>query len=204
MATIYGSNSILPNGTTINGVCNINQTSRPTTRPDGTALVTGDIWYNTSSQVMGRWNGTYWLGNINYVASTPAALTATNGALGAISVPVNVFSFTDLLELAASSTIFFHKIGAFVRMLTLNYDGSNYYTLQVRERNINSSLVANIGSLYTLNTNLANNTNTYYLSLVSNTANSFASINELVVSATKVGTPSNLNFQLVALYSYIL
>ena len=61
MGMIYAPPSIIPNGALINNVCHIYQTTKPTTRPDGSALVVRDKWYNTDTGVEGFWNGTYWL-----------------------------------------------------------------------------------------------------------------------------------------------
>ena len=75
-----GSGSSLPNGTLINGVCHIYQSAKPTTRPDGSSLVIGDLWYNTSTGVVGFWNGTYWLGKLQKIqwASTTNLSASVN------------------------------------------------------------------------------------------------------------------------------
>jgi len=52
------------NGILVNGVQHIYQNTKPIARPDGSALVVGDLWYNPSTGVKGFWNGTYWLETI--------------------------------------------------------------------------------------------------------------------------------------------
>lgn len=49
MGMIYVSPSIIPNGALINNVCYINQSTKPTTRPDGSGLVARDRWYNSAN-----------------------------------------------------------------------------------------------------------------------------------------------------------
>jgi len=46
----------------LNGVCQFVQTTKPTERSAGVALVAGDRWYKTDDQTEWSWNGTYWLG----------------------------------------------------------------------------------------------------------------------------------------------
>lgn len=48
----------------IGGVQYFHQTTKPTTRPNGDALVTGDRWWKTDDGTEWFWNGTYWLGDI--------------------------------------------------------------------------------------------------------------------------------------------
>lgn len=69
MGMIYAPPSIIPNGALINDVCHIYQSSKPTTRPDGSALVIGDKWYNTVTRVEGFWNGTYWVSSTKFIHS---------------------------------------------------------------------------------------------------------------------------------------
>lgn len=61
MAQIIQPIRNLPNGTRINGVEHIYQTTKPTTRVDGSALVARDKWYKTDDGTEWFWNGTYWL-----------------------------------------------------------------------------------------------------------------------------------------------
>ena len=65
------------NGYVTNGVANFAQSTNPTTRIDGSALVVGDKLYRTDLRIDAFWNGTYWLGlqlrSANY-ASSPSPL----------------------------------------------------------------------------------------------------------------------------------
>lgn len=53
---------VLPNNSRINGVEHFYQTTKPTTRGDGSALGIGDRWWKTDDGTEWSWNGTYWLG----------------------------------------------------------------------------------------------------------------------------------------------
>jgi hypothetical protein len=95
---IYAPTNIIPNGALINGVCHIYQSARPTARPDGSALVVGDKWYNTATGVEGFWNGTYWLAPVSVISSgrfdISATLTGTAAIMRAMPVlPNNIFIY---------------------------------------------------------------------------------------------------------------
>lgn len=95
------SSSNLPNGTLINGVCHIYQSSLPTTRPDGSALVARDKWYNTSTGVEGFWNGTYWLTNQILAASVPVGNVGTTQSVLAADLLVpsgNIFVLDHIVH----------------------------------------------------------------------------------------------------------
>lgn len=59
---------ILPNNSRVNGVEHFYQPgpTTPTVRGDGSALVSGDRWWNTTDGTEWFWNGTYWLGEKTY------------------------------------------------------------------------------------------------------------------------------------------
>ena len=69
-----------PNRTLINGVQHFYQTTKPTVRPDGSALVARDKWYKTDDGTEWFWNGTYWLSAIRYKQTilTPSSLSSTS------------------------------------------------------------------------------------------------------------------------------
>ena len=68
--TFTGNSLILPNNSRINGVEHFYQSTKPTVRGDGSALVIGDRWWKTDDSTEWFWNGTYWLSTedqvINY------------------------------------------------------------------------------------------------------------------------------------------
>lgn len=63
----YGVPLILPNNTKINGVEHFYQTTKPTTRGDGSALVAGDRWWKIDDGTEWFWNGTYWLSSTKQI-----------------------------------------------------------------------------------------------------------------------------------------
>lgn len=74
--------STLPyDGHLINGVAHFVRTTAPTLRRDGSALVTGDRWYNPNTGVEGFWRGVYWLTTQTYhTADRQAAASSTDTA----------------------------------------------------------------------------------------------------------------------------
>lgn len=55
------------------GVFQFRQSAKPTTRPDGSALVSGDRWYSTDDNLWFFWNGTYWLSEVLFRATAPSS-----------------------------------------------------------------------------------------------------------------------------------
>jgi len=57
--------------------------SKPTTRIDGSALVTGDRWYSPTTGIEATWNGTYWLSPMqtaNFINIPSTNLVTAGGA----------------------------------------------------------------------------------------------------------------------------
>ena len=81
MSFIYSSPNALANGAIINRFCHIYQNTKPTARPDGSALVFGDIWYKSDEGMHWTWNGILWVNNVEYQIKfsgiTQSNLTAT-------------------------------------------------------------------------------------------------------------------------------
>lgn len=202
--TLAGITSV-SSGLLIGASSTIVSTSKPTTRPDSSSLLTGDKWYNPNTQLEAIWNGTYWLSRPMYIASATTAITAAS-ANGSISLPIaaNHRNFSNLQLLNTTGVFFFHSIGLVLRMVTLNYDVSNFYTFTAREKQVLTSAGQNIGATYTLNSNFPDNTNSYYISLLTNTVNTYSMTSDLSVAVGKTGAPSNLNAQLLCTYSHIL
>ena len=96
MGMIYAPPSIIPNGALINNVCHIYQTTKPTARPDGSALMVGDKWYNTDTGVEGFWNGTYWLGGDTLGSATNAYSKGSTIDNGAIWVSGNIIPMSPV------------------------------------------------------------------------------------------------------------
>jgi hypothetical protein len=92
MGMIYAPTSIIQNGALINGVAYINQTTKPTTRPDGSSLMVNDRWYNTDQKIDGFWNGTYWLslqtfgprGSWTFVSGAADGFLSVNNGIGLV------------------------------------------------------------------------------------------------------------------------
>lgn len=114
---IYAPPSIIPNGATINGVCHIYQTTKPTTRPNGSALVSGDIWYNFSTGVDGFWNGVYWLDKNIYQA---VSVGRSEGYSGNYGIPSNALNNKNGI-VVKDAAISFSGVGT--------HNALNYWTI---------------------------------------------------------------------------
>lgn len=118
-----GSVSSLPNGVLINGVCYINQTTKPTTRPDSSALVVGDRWLSPSTNIDAFWNGTYWLSPTQQITT----IKASGGSGGAAGVKGNSTSNSIL---PIGQPIFIDKVTYSYFISGSTVDTSNFYTLR--------------------------------------------------------------------------
>ena len=116
MGMIYTPPSIIPNGALINNVCHIYQTTKPTARPDGSALMVGDRWYDTNTGVEAFWNGVYWLGTL---------LSISIFAANSFSQSLGTFS--------PSRGYFLERVA--VRGYLGNRNATNFYTYSIQLRN---------------------------------------------------------------------
>ena len=94
--------STLPyDGHLINGVAHFVRTTAPTLRRDGSALVTGDRWYNPNTGVEGFWRGVYWL--------TTQTYHTVDRAWGSTTDPVATPGLRYLTPSAGSENVFVEK-----------------------------------------------------------------------------------------------
>lgn len=133
MGMIYAPPSIIPNGALINNVCHIYQSTKPTTRPDGSALVVGDICYKINDGTQWFWNGTYWLSSLEY-------MLATSG-VNNLSVSTNLGVIQSAPPLPTSNSLVSGQLNLFLtkaiihsREMSLN-DNSNYWQLNFASQN---------------------------------------------------------------------
>lgn len=182
MGMIYAPPSIIPNGALINGVCHIYQSTKPTTRPNGSALVIGDKWYNISTGVEGFWNGTYWLSlSVYYEVASATPGTYSNFSVTLARTPIFISN---------------SNIGIFVRSFnisgrtTMVNDSSNYHQISLFTHNSGGQTL--LGSLNTIGL-----TDYFSVSLIVNTAylpslSNNPGVIYLFASQSVVGTPGNL------------
>lgn len=105
MSTIY-----TPNTGLIRGVQHFYTATKPTARPNGSALVIGDKWWKTDDGTDWFWNGTYWLSPPFYRESS-----------GNISLPYDYIGYT----------IFSHYVRTLVVCSTGVFNSSNYVTISI-------------------------------------------------------------------------
>lgn len=104
----------LPNGTRINGVEHIYQSTKPTTRVNGSALVVGDRWYNPLTSDEWTWNGLIWISHLlmytfDSIASASSSLFWR-------------FTFGEALYLESTDLILWSSIAT-----SANYWSINFY-----------------------------------------------------------------------------
>jgi hypothetical protein len=179
----------LPNGARINGVEHIYQTSKPTTRVDGSALVASDRWWKTNDGTEWFWNGTYWLSSFRFRTWT--------GRLSA--------SATAAVSLTAGSTL---PADFFVHSISLSTSGvhtlTDHYTFEFGYGALASPASYFSNSL--ISTESFPNTAEYVIAInqfnggiVGNGRNH----QTMRFNIVKVGTPSTLLYSVEYLYSHV-
>lgn len=181
---------ILPNNSRVNGVEHFYQTTKPTARGNGDALVIGDRWWKTGDGTEWWWNGTYWLSSVVFDARFYLANMNTE------NIP---WGNTDLLVVAYG--------GIFVEKLRIGVshfpgDVSNYWNFSSELRGtgggIGTGHVIFIGSSSAISTGgtleLEVDIGTHYD--INNRALNGFSFNTL----TKVGSPGVLTINQMIFY----
>ena len=107
MAVIHAPNTGL-----IQGVQHFYTATKPTARPNGSALVIGDKWWKVDDGTDWFWNGTYWLSPPFYRESS-----------GNISLPYDYIGYP----------IFSHYVRALVGSPSGVFDSSNYVTISISQ-----------------------------------------------------------------------
>ena len=74
--------SELVNPSQQNNVFQFVQTTKPTERSAGVALVAGDRWYKNDDQTEWSWNGTYWVSNLQSASYSGVNIGSTGGNQG--------------------------------------------------------------------------------------------------------------------------
>lgn len=174
MGMIYAPPSVIPNGALINGVCHIYQSTKPTTRPDGSALVIGDIAYNPTTGLRYFWNGLYWVGDEKIIN-----FSTTNSIVIALILMYPINPATKII----TSSFDFHCLSQ------STHDASNYFGCNWQLQNANNG-VENFSTFMTLNTqNQAVSTNQTYSQVVSSYAD-MSSYKGFRVTIPRLGTAS--------------
>jgi hypothetical protein len=105
-----------------------NQSTRPTVRRDGSALVAGDRWYDTTDALWWRWDGTYWKQESILSCSLSNAFnTSINVSPGLLAVDQGYDLWPESLRIA--------------KLYGSNHDELNHFTIQCRYRTNDSTYV---------------------------------------------------------------
>ena len=121
------------NGYILNGVANFTQSTNPTVRIGGGALVVGDRVYRTDENVDLFWNGTYWLSSRFFIPVI---------AFGGNSL-VSTFSKQDLplSIIPINRPVFIRRVRYHLAIVGFS-DASNHYLITGRVRRPGTSEVA--------------------------------------------------------------
>jgi hypothetical protein len=181
-----GSVSSLPNGASINNVSHIYQSTKPTTRPDGSALVIGDKWYDTSADMKeAMWNGLNWVGRYFIVTSTRGSVSVTSITQFVITPPFN------------TPNLLIEKVGINTRRGPGTYDGLNNWVISLATTSNGSNALPITPDIsFTLAENIAalGSFLTYYAAVSPNqTLNVFNGVRSIHLSFTKNGAPPNIS-----------
>jgi len=162
----------------------------PVTRADGTALVNGDLWYNSSTGIWGFWNGTYWLSeNVHGINFALATVWGSAGTRTADTIRTIHPAYTGLF-FENYSVLHFSGAG---------WDASNYSTFEV----VVTSIGGNAFSMgtFTVN-NVPNNGTAQWREFSLNYARTLTrgggalfgliGIRDVYVTVTKVGTAATV------------
>lgn len=178
MVDIINPQNLLPNGTRINDVEHIYQSSKPTTRVNGSALVTGDIWYDTNTKTHWIWDNIYWVSQNIYTAQSNVLVAVASGSF--------YFCVSD-------STF---KILVIESIISFNtgVDANNRWEIYLAYSSFNASVI-NIALLSSISTAATTTgiitSSTQYLIDTTEVVSGVAR-NCLALRTTKIGTPNNL------------
>lgn len=164
----------------LNGTAVIVNSSAPTVRSDGSALVAGDFWLNPSTGRIGFWRSPYWLSTDQYfVADIVRTMTYSGGANNAqVLIPHLNFS-----------SVFLEECSLGLMSPMTGCDSNNYW--EVYARYDTDGIVDIPGGKITVNTNLSDNTIVF---ATLNLAILLSGNTRLLYAPRyyKVGTPGNL------------
>lgn len=192
MSFIYSSPNVLANGAIINGFCHIYQSTIPTLRPNGSALVVGDRWYNPTSYIEGYYNGTYWLSIVQTLCSTINQVTASGTSYCRINI-----SLSSIEPNSSSPGIFIHNIGF---VANTSPDTTNRWDIACHQGAINGQ-----GDIPNATINLNYNPGLSPVEFLSLRNTTLSKGNRYVgVTATKFNSAPTLTIQLIVTFSYIL
>jgi hypothetical protein len=109
--------NMLRNGT-VEFLC---QDGTPATRNDGTALVADDLWYETDTNILWFWNGTYWLSTQLFTENFSISGAAASATL----------SHHSIEPMATQHDLFLVDLNASMYVATTN-TGSAYWSIEWR------------------------------------------------------------------------
>lgn len=132
----------------------VTATTRPTVRSTGSALVTNDLWFETSKGITWTWDGTRWLSS-EYQTVTASGQTAPGGNVIAGATTAATVAYITMEIPAITAVYGLAVLDISSQILRIGAQGSTGYWSLATER-LNSSAVATAtGSAFNFNTTLA-------------------------------------------------
>ena len=169
-----------------NNVFQFVQTTKPTERSAGVALVAGDRWYKPTAGTSWFWNGTYWLSVETHFAETPlVGMTGTSSAFhNSNGLPIN--SFINEIRLAWNGG---------------GQNASNYYVIQLNYRNLGSTTYS-IGTTFNTSTYAGNDKDSKIVNTRIINHNNYGDAT-LATAWTAVGSPAAGIFKIYVFYRLV-
>jgi hypothetical protein len=169
--------------------------TRPTTRRDGTALRSGDLWKKTG-QDLAEFDGVQWVSPKHYLAAS-SVFTATNAFTLPLSIPFMIIGNTPTANIKIISVDVLTAVVTGGSTLDIN----NFWVIESLTRNREGGDSLNIGASFTFNSMSVNLT---WTRLIQNRVLSPVFLTSLGLRLTRTGSPSQLITSHQICYAHVL
>lgn len=164
-----------------------NQAARPTVRRDGSALVAGDRWYDTTDGLWWRWDGTYWKSDLITFSVDGPVLSASSS--------IGLLAINDY-------DLWLRNLTVITGFTSGTHTGSDYWDVKLRAFNQGRSSFDQSSVLNTLG---CSNTNASFLTfpLNSHVDLSALGLNYFDVALSKNASAPNTRFTVTFSYQLV-
>ena len=190
---IRAINGFLPNSILINAVANFYQSTAPTTRIDGSALVIGDLW-KKAGQEQAEWDGTNWISPFKYLSAN-GITGSSNATFLPLLIPGLVTSDTSAANIKIIYQRFFTSLAGGTLDATNNWSIEPRYSVYTGNQFVTASPF-----VY----NSAPHQSGKYQSLLSNYTIPSTIVSSVLIGLTRNNAPSNGVFSHQVCYAHIL
>jgi hypothetical protein len=181
-----------------NNVFQFVQTTKPTERSAGVALVAGDRWYKTDDQTEWSWNGTYWLSPpVNL--STHGIYTVTTTTVIGNSVPSFPIG-SSISNGTFNNFLYVHWRGITYSAASPLWNSNNRWSIAFRELTIDQTQLLVLDAQIPVPPNL----DSYFLKGYSGSVTITNDIQNFSFGVYfSAGTPSAIRLNHIVVFSYI-